>query len=215
MLEKVVLDQADGLRRLMAASSAGRVVVVVDTAAVARACSVTLNLMAALTQQGQEVLLLDERSGPQSLPPSGGGRLVLVDAVLDSHGALSSLAAGADHIVVVFQASAEAIKQAYLCIKKLHCAHPFAPLRVLVHAADDPAQARRLLDNLASTGSRYLGVVLQPAGFVRAEPFQDQDFRQIASDLLQWAYAPVAGRTSLPEPGLATHIQAHAVAGMH
>ncbi|CDS50407.1 Flagellar synthesis regulator FleN [Polaromonas sp. CG9_12] len=206
-------DQADGLRRLMAGNTARRITLV-DSASDSGACSVALNLAAALEQQGRDVLLLDERNGPQVAPPARGGRLVLVDAVLHSDGTLSPLAASADHILVVCAARSEAITQTYLCIKKLHYAHALANLRVLVNEAADPAQARRLLANLASTGSRYLGMALEPAGFVRADPFLAQarrlnlsvvqgfsasnaarDFLQIASDLVNWPCLAAPDRT--------------------
>jgi flagellar biosynthesis protein FlhG len=232
-MDKTVLDQADGLRRLMAGNTAKRVAVI-DSPASAGVCSVTQNLAAALTQQGQDVLLLDECAGPQAMPPARDARLVLVNAVLDPDGALSTLAASADHILVVFQANAQAITQAYLRIKKLHYAHAFQHLRVLVNEADDPAQAQRMLANLATTGSRYLGLDLQPAGFVRADPLLAQasrlnltvvqafrassaarDFCQIAADLLQWSRSPAASRTPSLLPGQITRPEAQAVAGVH
>lgn len=232
-MDKIVTDQADGLRRLMASNTARRVAVI-DSATGAGVCSVTLNLAAALTQQGQDVLLLDEHRGPQTMPLQRDGQLVLMNAVLDKDGALSPLAASVDHILVVFQANAEAITQAYLCIKKLHYAHAFQQLRVLVNEADDRVQANRMFANLATTGSRYLGVALQPAGFVRADPLlaqarrlnltvvqafrastAAQDFRKIAADLLQWPYSPAADRTPSVLPGQITRNEAQAVADMH
>lgn len=232
-MEKIVLDQADGLRRLMGGNTAQRVAVI-DSPAIAGVCSVTQNLAAALMQQGQDVLLLDECVGPQAMPLARDGRLVLVNAVLDPDGALSTLAASTDHILVVFQANAQAITQAYLRIKKLHYAHAFQHLRVLVNEADDPAQAQRMLANLATTGRRYLGLDLQPAGFVRADPLLAQasrlnltvvqafrtssaalDFCRIAADLLQWPRSPAASRTPSLLPGRITRPEAPAVAGMH
>lgn len=199
-----MLDQADGLRRLMAIGTARRITLV-SGAAVSGACSVARNLAAALTQQGRDVLLLDERTDQYPEPLAFSGRLVLVDAVVNNEGALSPLAAKADHILVVCEANSDAITQTYLCIKKLQYAHALANLRVLVNEAADPAQAKRLLDNLAATGSRYLGMALQPAGFVRTDPFVAQarrlnlsvvqafgastaarDFAQVASDLVNW-----------------------------
>jgi len=223
-VEPLVPDQADGLRRLMAANTARRITLV-DSTAGTGACSVALNLVAALVQQGRDVLLLDERNGPQPAPPARGGRLVLVDAVPGSDGALSSLAAGSDHILLVCAASAEAITQTYLFIKKLHYAHPLANLRVLINEAADPAQARRLLANLAATGSRYLGMTLEPAGVVRADPLLAQarrlnltvvqafrasaaarDFLQVASDLVTWPCLVAAAPAPLLLPGqMASH----------
>jgi flagellar biosynthesis protein FlhG len=230
---KTVLDQADGLRRLMAGNTAKHVAVI-DSPARIGVCSVTQNLAAALMQQGQDVLLLDECSGPQSMPLARDGRLVLVNAVLDPDGALSTLAASADHILVVVQANAQALTQAYLCIKKLHYAHALQHLRVLVNAAEDPAQAQRMLANLATTGSRYLGLVLQPAGFVRADPLLTQasrlnltvvqafrtssaarDFCLIAADLLQWPRSPAVHRTPLLLPAQTARPETQAVSGVH
>ena len=218
-MQQLVLDQADGLRRLMAASTARRITLV-DGAAGAGACSVALNLTAALIDQGRDVLLLDERSGPQRAPPARGGRLVLVDAVPGSDGALSPLAAGADHILVVCAATSDAITRTYLCIKKLHYAHALANLRVLLTEVADPAQARCLFANLAATASRYLGMALEPAGFVTADPFlaqarrlnltvvqafkasaAAQDFLQIASSLATWPCMAAAGHAPLLPPG--------------
>lgn len=221
-MNKVVTDQADGLRRLMA-SKAGRRVAVVDSAPGAGVSNVTLNLAAALTQQGQDVFLLDEHGESQSTPAQREGQLVLIDAVLDQDGALSPMAAKADHILVVFGADAAAITRAYLCIKRLHYAHALQRIRVLVNGAADAAEARRILANLANTGSRYLAVALEPAGWVRADPLLAQsqrlnltvveafqaspsarDFRQIAAELLQWPCPPAGARTSSPPPALAT-----------
>jgi flagellar biosynthesis protein FlhG len=203
-VDQLMLDQADGLRRLMAVGTARRVTLV-SGAADSGACSVARNLAAALTQQGRDVLLLDERTDQYPEPLARVGRLVLVDAVVNSDGALSPLAASADHILVVCAAHSDAITQTYLCIKKLHYAHALANLRVLVNEAADPPQAKRLLANLAATGSRYLGMALEPAGFVRTDPFVAQarrlnlsvvqafgasiaarDFAQVASDLVHW-----------------------------
>lgn len=231
-VNKVVTDQADGLRRLMA-GKAGRRVAVVDGEPGLGVSNVTLNLAAALTQQGQEVLLLDEHSESRSAPARRDGRLVLIDAVLDKEGALSPVAACADHILVVFQANAAAITGAYLCIKKLHYAHALQRMRVLVNGAADAAEAKRILANLANTGSRYLAVALEPAGWVRADPLLAQaqrlnlavveafpaspaarDFRQIASELLQWPCPPAGGRTPSSPAGLAARSQAQPVLDM-
>lgn len=232
-MENPVTDQADGLRQLMAGNT-GRRVTLVDGARGAGACSVARNLAAALTQQGREVILLDERAGPHPVPPARGGRLVLVDAIVDGDGALSPLAAGADHILVVCAAHSDAIMQTYLCIKKLHYAHPMAKLRILVNEAADPTQARRLLANLAATGSRFLGIVLEPAGFVRADPFAVQarrlnlcvvqafgtsaaarDFLQVASNLVHWPCSAVADRMPFALSSQTTGHEIQSLAGLH
>lgn len=202
-MENIVTDQADGLRRLMAAKT-GRHVTIVDCEPTREEFNLCRNLAAALTKQGQDVLTLTEYSGPQSMPERL-GRLVLIDAALDSEGALSPSAAQSDHILVAFQANAASITQAYLCIKRLHHAHALQRMRVLVYGAADATDAKRVLSNLATTGRRYLAVDLEPAGWVRADRLLAQarrldlsvvdafqaspaacDFRQIAANLLQW-----------------------------
>ena len=59
-MKQVIADQADGLRRLMAGSN-GRLVAVVGSGPAVGATTVTLNLAAALMQQGKDVLLLYPR----------------------------------------------------------------------------------------------------------------------------------------------------------
>lgn len=197
-------DQADGLRRLMAGSP-GQLVAVVGSGPGVGASSVTQNLAAALVQQGKEVLLLDERRKAQPEPCRREGRVVVLDAMLDRDGALSPLAAQADHVLVVLQPDAASITACYACIKRLHYAHALKRLRVLVNRATELREAQRILANLTATGSRYLALALDPAGCVRDDPrltqaqrlnltvvdaFQTSaaatDFRQIAAGLGQW-----------------------------
>lgn len=270
---KVVSDQADGLRRLMAHSPA-RLVAVVGSSVAVGATSVALNLAAALAQLGKDVLLLDEKSGAQSasaiwkisaagtwsdvvtqrmrLDAAAGfsacgvqvlsaepamskaienihtlfqGQLVLIDAALDSEGALSPLASQADEILVVLQPHVAAIKAAYVCVKRLHYAHGRQQLRTLMNCAASTAEAQRVLTNLSDTGNRYLALALSPAGSVMADPYLPRaqqlhlsvveafqtspsaiDFRRIAAELLQWPWRSPANR--LPA-------SAHAAAGKY
>ena len=232
-MSKVVSDQADGLRRLMAGSP-GRLVAVVGSGPTVGATSVTLNLAAALVQQGKEVLLLDERSGSRSIPVRREGRLVLIDVALDKDGVLSPLAAQADNVLVVLQPNAASIMASYACIKRLHYACAPQRLRVLVNHATDATEAQRILANLAYTASRYLALTLEPAGCVRADPrlaqaqrlnltvveaFQTSpaaiDFRQIASDLLEWPWCPSGSRTPSLLPFVAASHETHPVLEMH
>jgi flagellar biosynthesis protein FlhG len=237
-MKKIISDQADGLRRLMAGNT-GRLVAVlgIDSADVE---SVVTNLAAALLQQGQEVLLLDERKGRQAGPLQRQGQLVLVHAALDMDGALSPLAAQADHVVVVLRANASSIKASYVSIKKLHHAHAHSHahahalqcLRILVNGVADAAEAQRILTNLVQTSNHYLALALEPAGWIRADPLVAQaqrlqlavveafkgspaagDFCRIAADLLQW---PVPHCHPLSKSSTAPAYQdAGAVLAMH
>lgn len=263
-MNKLVSDQADGLRRLMARHSGGhptRVVALVGSSPMVGATSVALNLSAALAQQGKEVLLLDETGGAQSAcaiwniqatgvwadvtaqrlslgaaagradcgvlvmpiaeadrtPDSGStdlralfqGQVLLIDARLDSDGALSPLAAQADDVVVILRPQAASITAAYACIKRLHYVHALQQLRIMINGAASLPEAQRVQSNLASTGSRYLALALEPAGCVVTDPhlphahqlhrtvveaFQTSpaavDFRRIATELLVWPWRP-------------------------
>ncbi len=228
-MRKAVSDQADGLRHLMA-DSPGRLLAVVGSGPAVGVTSVTLNLAAALAQQGKEVLLVDEHRGAPPAAAQARGQLLLIDSVLDPQGALSPLAAQADNVLVVLQPNAASIKASYACIKRLHYAHALQRVRVLLNFATDASQAQRILANLAHTSGRYLALALEPAGWVRADPrlaqarrlnlsvveaFQTSpsalDFRQIASDLLQWPWRPTRDRA----PGALASQPAPAVLEMH
>jgi len=205
-MSKLVADQADGLRRLLARTPT-RIVAVAGSARGAGATTTAMNLGAALVQQGKDVLLLDEQeAGPDSAcaiwnidpflsrasrsacgvdvlpaPPGGGGcaadlrslcpgGVILIDAAFDAEGRLSLLAQAADEVVLVLQPDPTAITTAYACIKRLHYAHALQQLRFIVNGAEGEASARQITTNLANTGSRYLGVSLESAGWVRADP---------------------------------------------
>lgn len=232
-MKNVMTDQADGLRRLMAGRS-GRLVAVLGGDSRMDVASVTLSLAAALVRQGKEVLLLDEYNSARSHEVQCEGRLVLVNARLDKDGALSPLAAQADHILVALQPNAASITQAYACIKRLHQAHALERLRLLVHGVADAAEAQRILANLAQTGQRYLSLALESAGWVRADPFIAQaqrlnltvveafqtspaamDFCQIATDLLRWPRPLAKGRKPAPFSGLTASRSAHPELAMH
>ena len=232
-MRKVVGDQADGLRRLMS-SSPGRVVALVGCEPAVCIADVASNLRAALVLQGREVHLLDEHQEVNQARCRSHEHLTLINAVLNGDGALSAAAAKADDVLVVLQANAASIMQAYACIKRLHYAHALQRVRVMVNQTADAVAAKRVLANLADTGSRYLAVALEPAGWVRADPlvlqaqrlnltvveaFQSSpaasDFRKLAADLLHWPHKPSAGRSLPLQPGIATRQEAHPVAGMH
>jgi len=80
-LDKFVIDQAEGLRRMLAPEVA-RVIAVTGASGAGRTTTV-VNLAAALTAQGKDVLVIDECVGPQSVcamlgTVRGAGNLALV-----------------------------------------------------------------------------------------------------------------------------------------
>ncbi|MDM0074562.1 flagellar biosynthesis protein FlhG [Variovorax sp. J2P1-59] len=141
---------------------------------------------------------------PRLLCPGG---VILVDAVFDSEGRLSALAQLADELVLVLRPNAASITSAYAGIKRLHYAHGLKQLRFLVNGVSSVEEAQKVTTNLANTGSRYLAVSLEPAGWVRADPHLADarrlgetvveafpaspaavDFRRIAGDMGRWPW---------------------------
>lgn len=259
-MTKLVADQADGLRRLLAHTPT-RVIAVAGMGPGECAAVATMNLGAALVHQGKDVLVLDEYGGTAAaicaawaidplgdladvadrrlacegavaradcgvgvLPAPLGDRhaeidprllcrggVVLVAAQIDAEGRLSALARLADELLLVLQPSAASITSAYAGIKRLHYAHGLKQLRFLVDGVAGAEEAQRITTNLANTGSRYLAVSLEAAGWVRADPHLADarrlrqtvveafpaspaavDFRRIAVDMGGWPWRPAA-----------------------
>lgn len=210
-MSKLVADQADGLRRLLSHTPT-RIVAVVGIGRGDGATTTAMNLGAALVHQGKDVLLLDEHGQPAERAVDADPRqlchgVVLVDAMLDSEGRLSPLAESADELLLVLQPNAASITSAYAGIKRLHYAHGLKQLRFLVNGVSGAEEAQRITTNLANTGSRYLAVSLQAAGWVRTDPHMADarrlnetvveafpasaaavDFRRIAADMGRWPW---------------------------
>jgi RNA polymerase sigma factor for flagellar operon FliA len=134
---------------------------------------------------------------------------VLVDAQLGADGAFSALAREAHDVLIVTRVAAQAITEAYACMKRLHFAHAVAQFRVLTNHVGSHADAKTAFDNLAGVASRYLTVSIADAGCVSADPLVEharelmhtavdafpssvaaRDYRQIAGDLLYWPMRP-------------------------
>jgi len=71
-LDKLIRDQAEGLRRLLARSGS-RVIAVAGGSAGVGCTTTVVNLAAALAQQGKDVLVIDERLGEKSVNAMLGG----------------------------------------------------------------------------------------------------------------------------------------------
>ncbi|WP_179404135.1 MinD/ParA family ATP-binding protein [Burkholderia guangdongensis] len=255
-MDKQTIDQAEGLRRLLAGPGS-RIVAIVGGPTGVGCTSAVVNLAAALAALGKDVLVVDEHDGPRSATTTldgrwrrdgecvrvdagfsvcaaaalardgysngdGGARLraivdgaadiVLVDARLDAQGGLSALARDAHDVLIVTRVAAQAITDAYACMKRLHFVHAIAQFRVLINHVGSRADAKTTFDNLAGVASRYLAVSLAHAGCVSADPLVEhartlartaadafpsspaaRDYRQIAADLLYWPRRPGPG----------------------
>ncbi|WP_027210689.1 flagellar biosynthesis protein FlhG [Burkholderia sp. WSM2232] len=261
-MDKLVSDQAEGLRRLLARSGS-RVISVTAGSLGAGCTSTVINLAAALAQQGKDVLVIDECVGGKSVSALAGNLrdagnfaalmrgeatlddaasrhplgfsvlsaarahregysaaqfgvllhgpadIVLIDAQLDSHGHLSALAMQAHDVMIVTRMAAQAITDAYACMKRLHYAHAIAQFRVLVNHVQSVEDARTAFANLAGVAGRYLAVALEDAGCIaadarmaRAEELSRcvvdafpstpaaRDFRHLAAELQYWPMRP-------------------------
>ncbi|WOD17885.1 MinD/ParA family ATP-binding protein [Paraburkholderia kirstenboschensis] len=261
-MDKLVSDQAEGLRRLLARS--GSRVIAVTGGSLGAGCTATvMNLAVALAQQGKDVLVIDECLGDKSVSAMlgsvrgagnfaavmrgemtldeaalrhalgfsvlgasrahregygaaqfsavlhGSADIVLIDAQLDQQGHLSALAMQAHDVMVVTRMAAQAITDAYACIKRLHYVHAIAQFRVLVNHVQSVQDARTAFANLAGVAGRYLAVALEDAGCIaadarmaRAEELSRcvvdafpstpaaRDFRHLAAELQYWPMRP-------------------------
>ncbi|MFD1558542.1 MinD/ParA family protein [Paraburkholderia silviterrae] len=291
-MDKFVIDQAEGLRRLLAREGS-RVIAVTGGPGSPGRTTVVINLAAALTAQGKDVLVIDECLGPRSVSALLGGvhgagnasgyssgnlagnragncagnfaavmrgemaldqavgrhalgfgvlaaprepraqytgaqfnaqlskvlagpaDFVLIDAQLDAEGALSPLAMHAHDVLIVMRVVAQAITDAYACMKRLHFAHAIGQFRVLANQVASESEAQTVLENLAGVASRYLTVSLEIAGSVAADPHMPRalqlsrcivdafpstaaarDFRHVAAELPHWPMRPALAATA-------------------
>lgn len=161
---------------------------------------------------------------------AGPADVVLVDARLDRQGALSPLAAQAHDVMIVTRVAAQAITEAYACMKRLHLEHAIPQFRVLVNHVSSLADAHTTFENLAEVAARYLSVSIEDAGCVVADPLMERslelrrcvvdaypsaqsarDYRHVASEMLYWPMRPAlcspraeaSVRTAMPASALA------------
>ncbi len=267
-MDKVITDQAEGLRRLLCRHGS-RVVSVTGGSSHVGRTSTVVNLAAALAGQGKDVLVIDECLGENSVSAMLGGvrgagnfsavmrgelsledaaprhplgfsvlaasrpncegydaeqlgtllngpaDIVLIDAQLDRSGALSALAQQAHDVLIVTRVAAQAITEAYACMKRLHYAHAIAQFRVLVNHVSSVSDAHTAFENLADVAGRYLTVQITDAGCVTSDPLMERsaelsrcvvdafpstpaarDYRHLAAELLYWPMrAVVPSRT--------------------
>ncbi|MDE1181243.1 MinD/ParA family protein [Paraburkholderia sp.] len=157
----------------------------------------------------------------------GPADFVLIDAQRDQQGQLSTLSMQAHDVMVVTRMAAQALTDAYACIKRLHYAHAFAQFRVLVNHVHSPADAQTAFENLAGVAGRYLTVSLEDAGCIAADPRMARalelsrcvvdafpstpaarDYRHLASELLYWPMRPaMSSRAHWVAPGAVTVAQ--------
>ncbi|KAA1012427.1 MinD/ParA family protein [Paraburkholderia panacisoli] len=279
-MDKLVSDQAEGLRRLLARSGA-RVIAVTGGPDGVGCTTVVVNLAAALAQQGKDVLVIDECVGDRSVSAMLGGLrgagnfsavmrgemtlddaaarhplgfsvlaasrnnreghtaqqfkvllggsadIVLIDAQLDEQGHLSPFARQAHDVMIVTRVAAQAITDAYACMKRLHYAHAIAQFRVLTNHVQSVADAHTTFANLAGVAGRYLTVALEDAGCIAADARMARalelsrcvvdafpstpaarDLRHLAAELQYWPMRPaMSSQTPRMAPATVTAAQ--------
>ncbi|WP_345812194.1 MinD/ParA family protein [Paraburkholderia sp. PREW-6R] len=279
-MDKLIRDQAEGLRRMLARAGS-RVIAVTGGSARVGCTTTVVNLAAALAQQGKDVLVIDECLGERSVGMMLGGLrgagsfaavmrgdmtlesavaqhplgfsvlaaprpnregytpaqfgvvlhgsadVVLIDAQLDPQGHLSPLAAQAHDVMIVTRVAAQAITDAYACMKRLHYAHAIAQFRVLVNHVQSVEDAHTAFANLAGVAGRYLTVALEDAGCIAADVRMARaqelsrcvvdafpstpaarDFRHLAAELQYWPMRPaMSSQTPWMAPATVTAAQ--------
>ncbi|SIT44664.1 Flagellar biosynthesis protein FlhG [Paraburkholderia piptadeniae] len=158
---------------------------------------------------------------------SGSADVVLIDAQVGREGALSALASQSHDVMVVTRVAAQAITDAYACMKRLHFSHAIAQFRVLMNHVQSIADAHVAFENLAGVAGRYLAVSLEEAGCVSSEPLMARamelsrcvvdafpsapaarDFRHIAAELQYWPMRPaISSRAHSVPPAAVTAAQ--------
>lgn len=183
------LDQAEGLRRMLAAPQP-RVLVVVSAVSLSLKQATLHNLAASLASMGSEVLLLNANPQIACITSTMAGvrqvqsldhlpqraaqyqRLKLEADVLlvdsDEEGLLPVPAMAEEEMMILVSPGAESIKAAYALIKRLSTCHGQRRFGLLITHAS-PQIAQRIYDNLASTASCYLGLQLVWMGTVPAD----------------------------------------------
>jgi flagellar biosynthesis protein FlhG len=129
--------------------------------------------------------------------------------------------------MIVTRVAAQAITDAYACMKRLHFSHAIAQFRVLMNHVQSIADAHVAFENLAGVAGRYLAVSLEEAGCVASEPLMARamelsrcvvdafpsapaarDFRHIAAELQYWPMRPaISSRAHSVPPAAVTAAQ--------
>jgi len=178
-------DQAQGLRRMFRPDAARVIEVLAASPGVGRR-TVAVNVAEALNRAGRAARLLDAAG---SFCPSGndcGDGLVAALASPHARGASGSGSGVADCIVVtaatphalpwagaavpqallVVSAASASITAAYAWLKRLCPQFPALCCQVVVNRAASEEAALQVVGNLCTAARAYLGVRLQPCGFV-------------------------------------------------
>jgi flagellar biosynthesis protein FlhG len=113
----------------------------------------------------------DDTSAPRSDAMFGGSPdIVLIDSALDKNGGLSPLASKAQDVMVVMRLSADAVADAYVCMRRLHFAQNIADFRVIVNLLDGEAEVEPVLQSLREIARDYLSARVATVGCIAADP---------------------------------------------
>jgi len=148
-------------------------------------------------------------------------RTVLVDTQPAADGALSPFAQTAHNLLVVMRAERLSLPATYASIKRLHHLYACRRFQLLVNLAATEAEVGTLTHNLSQTCSDYLGVQLNLAGYLPADPLVARSARLGRGVVDAFPAAPAtaalrrtaAGIGAWPLPTPASHASPVAEAG--
>jgi flagellar biosynthesis protein FlhG len=200
-------DQAAGLRRMFR-SARSHIVAVVGGTRGAGATTCTVNLAAALRQQGRRVVTVDSAARPLSrldmllmnhigtVPVlDTTADIVLLDTTADAQQG-SALTEAAQQVIVVVSPGASSITGGYAAIKSMNRAHGRRRFQLLVNRADDDRMARRVQTNMARVARERLDVSVEYMGAIPRDPALTASARRSVS-VVDAAPAAAASRAFL------------------
>ena len=120
---------------------------------------------------------------------------LIIDAGSGLGLAIATLAAAADEVVIVTTPEPTSTADAHAAIRRFrHLPHP-PLLRILVNQARSDAEGADVLARLTVTSREFLGMVVEPLGFVRHDPAVPNSVRARRPYLIEAANGPAARST--------------------
>lgn len=117
---------------------------------------------------------------------------ILIDTAAGLGRNVVQFAVAADEVVIVTTPEPSAVTDAYAMIKVLHQERKAPAIRLIVNMARSRAQAVEIADKVTTVTRQFLGVAIQPLGYVLADDHVRQAVMARAPVLLHSPRAPAA-----------------------
>jgi flagellar biosynthesis protein FlhG len=111
---------------------------------------------------------------------------LLIDAGSGLNPSIPTLAAAADQVVVVTTPEPTSVADAHAAIQRLRRPSGGPTLRAIVNQASSVAEASDVLTRLSASSRQFLGTVVSPLGYVRADPRVPQAVRRRRPFLVEY-----------------------------